>query len=56
MMTVGELIDKLSEYDDDIPVIIGYSAVRNVYLDRDFYFGDSPDNPARAFGEAIILE
>ena len=56
MMTVGDLIDELSQYDDDTPVIIGYSSVQNVYLNPDFYFGDSPDNPARAFGSAVILE
>ena len=55
MMTVGDLIDELSQYDEDTPVIIGYSSVQNVYLDPDFYFGDSP-NPARAFGPAVILE
>lgn len=55
-MTVGDLIDKLSQYDDDTPVIIGYSSVQNVYFDQDFYFGDSPDNLVRAFGPAIILE
>jgi len=55
MITVGELIDMLSEYSDDYPVMIGYTRLKNVYLDDSFYFGDSK-NPAQAIGPAVILE
>jgi hypothetical protein len=54
-MTVQELIDILSEYPSDYPVMLGYTRVSDVYCEEDFYFADSP-NPQRAIGPAIIIE
>lgn len=55
MITVGELIDILKEYPEDIPVILGYNSVQDVHLEEDFYFADSK-NPSQAFGPAVIIE
>lgn len=54
-MTVGELINILESYSDDIPVILGYSPIQDIHLEEDFYFADSK-NPSRAFGPAVIIE
>lgn len=55
MMTVGELIEILSQYPEDIPVMLGFTTVQDIYLDNDFYFADS-SNPAQAIGPALIIE
>lgn len=55
MITVKELIEELKQYDEDLPVIIGYNSIQDVYLDEDFYFADSK-NPSQAFGPAVIIE
>ena len=54
-MTVGELIEQLQVFPDDIPVILGYTPVEDVYLDENFFFADSK-NPQTAVGPAIIIE
>lgn len=55
MTTVGELIEILKQYPEDIPVMVGYTNVQDVYLDEDFYFGDSK-NPQQAMGPAVVIE
>lgn len=55
MITVKELIEELQQYPDDTPVMLEYTPVTEVYLQEDFYFGDS-HNPRQAFGPAVIIE
>ena len=55
MITVKELIEELRQYPEDTPVMLEYTPVSEVYLQEDFYFGDSK-NPQQAFGPAVIIE
>lgn len=55
MMTVGELINILESYPDDVPVILGYTGVQDVHYEEDYYFADAK-NPKQAFGPAVIIE
>ncbi len=55
MMTVKELIEILQTMPQDCPVMNGYNAVEDVYLDEEFYFADS-QNPRTAFGPAVVIE
>lgn len=54
-MTVGELIEQLQVFPDDIPVMLGVMPISEVYLDENFFFADSK-NPATAVGPAIVIE
>ena len=54
-MTVGELIEQLQVFPEDIPVMLGYTPIEDVYLDENFFFADSK-NPQSAVGPAIVIE
>lgn len=54
-MTVEELIDILSDYPPEYPVILGYTPITDVYCDENYFFADNP-NPQQAVGPAIIIE
>lgn len=54
-MTVGELIDKLKQYDLNLPVFANYMSIEIVRLNPEHFFGDSA-NPNCPVGEAVEIE
>ena len=53
-MTVKELIEKLSKFQQDLPVMADYSDIEKVYLNKEHYFGDSA-NPNCRVGCAVEI-
>lgn len=53
-MTVKELIEKLSEFQQDLPVMVDYTDIEKVYLNDEHYFGDSA-NPNCEVGCAVEI-
>ena len=55
MLTVHDVIEELKQLPQDYPVIISYMPIDRIYVDEEFYFGDSA-NPATSVGPAVIFE
>ena len=55
MITVKNLIEELQDMPQDAPILLGWTPLRDIYIDENFYFADSK-NPKTAIGTAVILE
>lgn len=53
-MTVKELIMVLQSLPEDLPVMVNYSDIDEVYINDEHYFGDSA-NPNCRVGSAVEI-